>query len=806
MIRALRSYVGSAKKISSDVEFSSHLDAAIRMVLQFSVFALTEWTIERIRINKNSKLTQNIDFGVLRAPADGTLLRLLAQLVVECENLGWSGISRVLWAPLPRDSKCLELLESEPSTIEGLLSAIVRRRNDGSGHGIPGGYARTAEESAIDIIIDRLEPILPVFSDGKGYVLVGAGYGVLSLKLLRAFDGRLYCIRSVRSTKSGFCKVRAQVQSGLASREDIEFEADDVLLMVPDFHAPSIDYQKTEVLGWTPLASFPDKMTEVFSGRETEIEALEEWCDDFDSRTLLVFGDGGMGKTTMVVEFLHRLLGNKTKVLWRPDLIFFYTAKRTRWGLQGLEVINPAVAGASDVAISLARALEGGVGREWYSLQSSEQVSKLSALLKSYGIERSKCLIVLDNAETLIQSDEDVVSLGKAIRDLSKHVGRVVVTSRRLEHLGSEMIEMPPLTEDECENLLRGRGESLKIRHISQAGSATLKQYSRRLGRKPLVLEVFVQSLCEANSSLEKAFSRVQQMQNQDLGEFLYADAWQRLGEPLRRLLILMSRAGEAHDEILLKLCAAECGVSVLEAQRAIDESRGIATVSRVGGGLHVTFSPEFIRFCSGRTVIKDGIIFPSEEQVEKVGRRYRHFLSSADKHIFDRTGQAFRHPLARAAYKSATFDQNFDEAEGWYELAVGADSSNAALRDRYAYFLMSRQKLLQALDQATAATQLDGAIGEFWFTRGIVESKMAKATEAIASFKRSQILGKEKHLCALQMAYAYLKFDPPDVNSAKISLDNAAKVPPGDGYRRKHLAELERVRLKVDSAERKHF
>jgi len=51
---------------------------------------------------------------------------------------------------------------------------------------------------------------------------------------------------------------------------------------------------------------------------------LEEWWNDLDFRTCLVFGDGGIGKTTLVLEFLHRLLEVPPDNLsWRPDLIFF---------------------------------------------------------------------------------------------------------------------------------------------------------------------------------------------------------------------------------------------------------------------------------------------------------------------------------------------------------------------------------------------------------------------------------------------------------------------------------------------------
>lgn len=799
MLKALKLYLDEARRVGSDVEFAAHADAIVRAALQYSTFSLAEWVIEKHRGSGNGDLSQEIDFSALRKPADGTLVQILSRLVIECERLGWRGPATTLWAPLEKDRLCEALLESESPNLEGVLLAHVRRRNDGAGHGLPGGFNRSAEEDLLVVVLDRLEPLIPTATpESPTLVLRSHGSGVLPLKLLRSFDGSVQVIRQVRSAKAGRCVVKAQIQRRLGAREEISYETDDVLDASPQFRVQFIDYMPTGIQGWEPLACIPDALTEHFSGREEEIEQLRDWYDYLDSKSCLVFGDGGMGKTTLVVEFLRRVVEGRVSVDWRPDLLFFYTAKRTRWGLNGLEVISPSMAGASDIALSIARALEGTVGREWYVCDSIAAVNRLSTLLAQHGLTRNKVLIVVDNAETLAHNDGDVAALSRAIRELNRRVGRLIVTSRRREHIEAQMLELSPLSDDDAETLLRRRGTALQVRHIQQAGSSTLKGYARRLGCKPLVLDVFVQSLCEPDASLERAFSRVQQMQNQDLGEFLYSDAWQRLGDPLRKLLLLMSRVGEAHDEILLKLCAHECGVSVLEAQKSIDESRGIASVSRIDGSLHVTFTPEFMRFCANRTVSDLGRDFPDSDVIEKVGRRYRHFQSSASRHIQDKTGRAFRHPLARAAYRAATAPGGGDDAEAWYELAVGADSSNAALHDRYAYFLMSRNKLNRAHAQAQSATNLEPDVSEFWFTRGIIESKLGKSTSALRSLSTAQKLGKPFHLCALQMAYAYTKSTPIDWQAVQSALMASSDVPHDDPYRHKHLGEVERLKRRV--------
>ncbi|MGD9582948.1 MAG: AAA family ATPase [Lysobacterales bacterium] len=596
----------------------------------------------------------------------------------------------------------------------------------------------------------------------------------------------------------------AQVMISLTEKEDIEFEANDVLSLAPQKDSRRVEIVETFTRSWRPLGNIPDRQTDVFKGREQEIEEIRDWFDDVDSRACQVYGDGGIGKTTLAIECLHRLVEGTFQVAWRPDLIFYYTAKRTRWGVNGLEVINVAISGVSDALLSLKRGIEGNIlEKDWYTASILQLSSRLSTLLSEYGIPRQNRLLVIDNAETLAQSAEEVKALSRSILEISRHVGRVLITSRRKEDIEARCIEALPLSEMESEDLLRARAMQLGIKSIQQAGGSTLRKYARKLGCKPLVLEVLIQILSDPATNIERGFNRVMQMQQQDLGEFLYSDAWHRMGDDLRHLLLLMARLGDVHDEVSLKLCANEASVSVLEAYRAIGESRGIASVTRIGGSAEVAFSQEFLRFCSARTIRIDGREEPSEDRLQVLRKRYQHFLASSTKQISDRMDRAFRHPLARAAYRAAR-DGNDQDAEIFYELAILSDQTNGALFDRYAYFLASGNKVDLAYDHAVHATQMEPREGEFWFTRGIVESRMNRAEDAIQSLQSAQRFGKQAHLCAYQSCYAYLKLNPPDYANARAAVQAAQKIAPNDPYRQKHLIEVEAMRKRIDSAMRR--
>jgi tetratricopeptide (TPR) repeat protein len=484
------------------------------------------------------------------------------------------------------------------------------------------------------------------------------------------------------------------------------------------------------------------------------------------------------------------------QITWRPEVITFYTAKRTRWGLDGLETIRAREVGVLDGALAVVRGFEvASLGRDWFTKDPDALIQKVASYMIDLGVTRDSHLLILDNTETMAQDAGDVTSLVHQMQELSRKVGRVLVTSRRREAIEARQIEIKPLSDDEAVEFLRKRAKFLNRQAAMQAGLATLRGFARRLGNKPLVLEVFMQALGEPGISLQRAFDRVLRMQRQDLGEFLYSDAWNRMSEGMKHLLLLMTQVSDVHDEMLLKLCCMKAQVTVIEASDAIEESRGIASVSRIGGRLQVVFSPEFMRFCGGRTITIAGAAQPTAVSVYDVKKRYRDFLRSTTVKVSDRVDRAYRHALARAAWQ-AFQDGRLDDCELFYDEAIVADSANGWLFDRYAYFLLTQQRLEEALDKATKATQLISDDPDSWFTRGMVEARLGRTQVALTSLNWSLKNGKPLHLVRLQMAYAYLNDNPPDYARARACLDESERsVSASDAFRLKTLSEIRRVR-----------
>ena len=789
MLKLLESRVAAAEQLKDPAHVRVAALGLFRITLQHACVSLGEWIAAALR-EQPSRVANytSVDLAAFAAPADGTLTSLLSQLLVSAENIGWRAVARTYWEQHDLPEELRQLTGLTRANIETVLTAFVRLRNDsGEGHGLAGGYNAATDISVVRALLRGVSGVLPTVTSRSEGVLMLPQVGntpALKLKTLHLVDGNPLCYRRIRRSTAGRVQVDAQVQVSLLNRKDISYEVENVLLDLPRASTPEYSIaEPTWTDTWRPFVHIPERLAapDVFTGRAKELNALRAWADDEDSRKCMVWGDGGVGKTTLVVEFLHQLLERNSQVRWRPDLITFYTAKKTRWGLTGLEHISAQDIGVADVSLDIARMLtRPTLDRSWFEKSPREVIQKLATLLGELKISRDSHLLVLDNTETMAQSDADVQALAAQINELSRRVGRVILTSRRREQIEALPIQTENWTDAEGGAFLGKRGAHLKCTSIQQAGDATLRRYSRKLSNKPIALEVFVQAAAGTGIGLDQAFQRVQRMQRQDLGQFLYDDAWARLSPELRRVLLLMSRVGDIHDQYLMQLCCQRTEVSMAAASEAIEESRGIASVSRFEGGLQIAFNPEFFNYCVERTELIDGKATPTNEDVEWVKRRYAEFVASASAQVNDRNARAFRVASARAAWKNFMEDKVGPALE-YYEIAALEDSENGWLFDRYAYTLMRLRRFDEALAKAKKAVDLLPEDPEVYFTKGMIESRLHDLDGAIRDLDRAAKLGKPKYLCELQKAYAYVYSEPRQVQEALSCLEAAKRSAPRD-------------------------
>lgn len=763
--------VQDAPQIQGDGDLRLHVVSTVRLLLQQAVYGLMEWASKQPK--DHGHLAPANIFRDLLCPSDGTLLDSLETIVIYCEQLGWSGISRATFEALPPDAACRQICNEGDMTVSGLLRGLIRLRNEGAeGHGLPGNYDRNAELDCLGRVLDAVKPMLPFTRDNR--LFVGPEGKESELSFLRLIDGHPILIRKIRVVSQRLLRVEAQHLDRHGRKATSRFEVEDRFSQLNSLVRPTLTAWSNS---WKPLCYLPDRTTDSFKGRDDEQSSLVDWMNDEESRACLVFGDGGVGKTTLVVELLHRLLeeDDDLKIEWRPKIISFYTAKKWRWGLNGIELLSPGQPHLIGLLAHLHLLLFGELPPEdFYRLDAPKAAIRIQQLMKDeLGVIRSDHLIIIDNSETLVSSDRDIEQLGKELKEISRRVGRVIITSRRREVLEAAPIAVAPLKPLDAISLIKERGGVLNLKAIRRAKDGDLLDLVNKLECRPLVLEAFLQALASNPAeTIATAKVRVSAMLRRDLGEFLFADAWSRFSNDIKRLLLLLTQFGDVVDARQLTICSEMIGVPIQAAEEALEESSGIASIVRMDSSIEVSFSANFIDFAKDKFVMVGGQKSPNSKEIAFAREKYNSYVRAVRSFPGDRIASAFRTPLAKAAYQ-ARKNGELEEALRLYQQAILADSSNGWLFDRFAYFLFhDLRDAKAALIQAKRATELLANEGEVWFTRGIVESRLGMFRNCEASLERAQSLGVDKVRCGIQLCWAYLKAKPAMLNLASKQLD----------------------------------
>lgn len=768
---------------ANEVECRARFISIFRMLVQQVDFALLEWlSVKQLpeRIQPANEYVRP-----LLQPSDGSLIDALEALLISAEQAGWSGASRMLILPVGEREAARAVGEDSPTLIS-LLRSIVARRNSGAeGHGLPGDFDRELDIDVLDFLLEGMKPFLPSISlDGN--LQFGPAGNIINLKFLRVFDKSPCLVRKIKTLASDRCRVYGQRITGPLQREDFNYDApSNPFFAMAGSGTPAISTWENS---WNPMCFVPDRTTDTFTGRTAQVGELEDWANDEGSRASLIFGDGGFGKTTLAIEFLHKFLDEELDIQWQPAVVIFYTAKRTQWGLDGLRLIGVGQPHLVEMLAHVHQLLFSAFpDAAFYKATAAEAASKLQTRIKrDLGYKPSDILLIIDNTETLISSEDERNELGKELREIGRRVGRTILTSRRRELMEAVPIAVDVLEEKDALELVKGRGAKLKSKLISRSSDEDLKTEISKLERRPIVLEALANAASEPGvRKLSDATQRVANMLQRELGEFLFADAWARFSGDVRRVLLLMTRVGDAHDAQSLRICSDVVGISPSATEIALEESGGIASVVVVQGQPQITFSRNFLEFAKARTVKSSkGEDSPTASEVTRAQEAYSTFVKDAQKFTGDRVGEAFRIPQARAAHQ-ARQQGKVSEAKRLYESAILNDAANGWLRDRFAYFLFHDIRDTDAaLHQAKKAVELLPSEGEVWFTRGLIEARQGDPRAAEISLRKANQFGISEVRCDVQRAWAYLKSRPVQLPTAKTliaKLDRALGAPRSD-------------------------
>lgn len=657
--------------------------------------------------------------------------------------------------------------EVDPTTNTSLVdeaSAWVTFRNKKPGHGV---VSKADIEEWTPKLVSLLRKSLVCFGSSLPQIISGEarrvtidGKSEVSINIPLVRDGLPVVISSVQARK-GIWKLNGQTLNWERSdsftidlRENSVFEALETNNS-ERFRLLELDYKD----GTRSLYSnVPVRQTSAFVGRATELRKLADWFNFVeDNRICLIYGDGGVGKTTMALEFLNRIFeGHEDLSAEPPTVICYYSAKMTRWTDQGVIHLRGIADAMEECVREILFVLSPVVEKSYYKLQGEALVDRVAGEFAQQGFKRDDILLVLDNTETLVKSSSEVEAFASFVKQIGRRLGRVLITSRRRELVAFEPIPMDPLSDAECIFLMRRLAVDYDATQIMQAGDSTLRTAAAKLAKKPLLIDTLVKYLARSRSvSIDKAIDLVVRKNDDELLEFLYEDAWNRFSTLQQNVCLVLIAAAVPLDSSCVADACALVGIHPSEFTKGLDEAYFTSTTDH-GDRYDLAIVDMARRFFENRLrklgeterqEIRNmaSVIDSQATDRERIEAEYRS----------DRVAEAFRNQYAKAAKIAAT-QGDLKAAEDNYKWALEDDPMNAALRDRFAWFLLHRgQRPDNARSVAEEAVKLDPKNQDAWFTLALCWYRLDNLTKGDESIDKALKNGKSAAICLLRMGIA---------------------------------------------------
>ena len=682
-------------KIENNFEKLSFLTSLIRSILQVAAISSLEIA---------NKYTISDEIGIqdflcrFDAPSDGLpreILEILVPLIRSDYDLeylnGWFESTK---SDVPLAKKVLEWTEF---------------RNKRAGHGVTD--ITLAEEWVdkeiflIKLMLSVFEKILPLHNENTL-----SHYSNLKISIPFFINESPIVILSIKS-KKGIWKLKGQYLSLLNADEFTqELSNDNIFINKTDKKSRSYELEEVVTKNGEELIyhNLPIRQTDIFEGRVEEINKIKEWLSEGDARLCLIYGDGGYGKTTLVLEALNQLKeGNLDLNRKLPFVICFYSAKKTKWTENGLIYLRSAEPIIDECIRELARS-QKTISKEWFTTSGTALIDKVKGLLVENKLSRDDVLLIIDNTETLATSMAESRALAESLNKISKLLARVIVTSRRREEIAAEPIAVIGLSETESIALLKRLAKEYNAKPLNQAGESKLRKIADQLMHKPLLITAFVKYMSYSNVSIDAALEKYIAQSDEELLEFLYEDAWLRMNDLQKSVFFILVNIDYPINNDVVKRACQLIKINISEFTQALEETHfsnitdyGDRYILEIENLAKKFFVQKFLKFNDSfrqsilESTKKVEIYIKEKEEVEKAFRN-------------DRVTEAFRSSAAKAA-KIYVDKGEIDNAIIMYEIAIQDDPLNSYLYDRFSWLILNRtNKFGYALELSKRAVELD--------------------------------------------------------------------------------------------------
>ena len=296
-------------------------------------------------------------------------------------------------------------------------------------------------------------------------------------------------------------------------------------------------------------------------GREEQLDKIFSCFDSNLTKIVAIDGMGGIGKTALAQEVIHRARQNNQfeAVYWITDNItnqedilfnsdFIFNDLCNKMGIPNASTIS-----------------------------AENKIARIKTTLKS-----QKAIVVLDNLERLVDSQELIVA---QFIELLGEESKALILSRKRFTKDVFHIHLQGLSNQHSKKMLKSEAKSRGVHQLEEATEENFLEIATKCGGSPLALKLVIGQL--GYQSLPIVLERLQNVEfhnTTDLDEYgrfyrnIFIPSWRLLSRKSKTVLISMSHFSSGHGGTF-EAVKATCGLSTNQTAHCIDELWGLAFV-----------------------------------------------------------------------------------------------------------------------------------------------------------------------------------------------------------------------------------
>ncbi|MHA1222556.1 MAG: ATP-binding protein [Candidatus Heimdallarchaeaceae archaeon] len=520
-----------------------------------------------------------------------------------------------------------------------------------------------------------------------------------------------------------------------------------------------------------------------FVGREKEIQTILNLINSEQDRVITITGAGGVGKTAIALKVAYTYLVETESPF---ETILWFSAKERKLTDYGIVSLTPEIESSQQLVEDMLDILNPDKLEELKTknMATEDYIEYLYDFFSS-----QKCLIVIDNLETIIE-DNELVEIIKNIPRPSQ----VLITSRKGLGEIERRYPLGDMLESDAIRLFKLIARERNISQVLNLREKIIGKLVKRVRCYPLLIKWSLGQIA-LGRDIEEAFSDIFSGDS-EIAKFSFNDVFKLLKEESKRVLYVMIIAGDR--PISKHILRTVANLNEDELDDVLRELTITSFIYQVPVEVENKIVTKYTMLELTRGFIQNKLD-EDKKLLENLITRY-YDLSDQIRDL-EKSKISLSHHLQsigiktiddKIAYNYVKTAKNYEdkdeieEAEKNYKLAVESAPRLSYVYTEYSKFEFYRDHHHESLKLAEKAIQVNPDSFHAWLNHGIILRKTRDFYNSITSLKKAKELNPTNLLTHLELGKAYSLNK--EYEKAENEFKEALKEEKYPNYRHKRL------------------